>query len=37
LHLDIFAWNPSPKPGRPEGGEAMTIRALYAFLKERYR
>ena len=36
LHLDIFAWNPSSKPGRPEGGEAMTIRALYALLKERY-
>jgi leucyl aminopeptidase len=36
MHLDIFAWNPSPKPGRPEGGEAMTVRALYALLKERY-
>jgi len=37
LHFDLFAWNPSSKPGRPEGGEAQTIRALYAFLKERYR
>jgi leucyl aminopeptidase len=37
LHLDIFAWNPAAKPGRPEGGEAMTVRALYALLKERYR
>ena len=36
LHLDIFAWNPAAKPGRPEGGEAMTVRALYALLKERY-
>lgn len=36
LHLDIFAWNPALKPGRPEGGEAMTVRALYALLKERY-
>lgn len=36
LHLDIFAWNASAKPGKPEGGEAMTIRALYALLKERY-
>jgi leucyl aminopeptidase len=36
LHLDLFAWNPSTKPGRPEGGEAQTIRALYALLKERY-
>ncbi len=37
MHLDIFAWNPSAKPGRPEGGEAMTVRALYALLKERYK
>lgn len=37
MHLDLFAWNPSAKPGRPEGGEAQTIRALYALIKERYR
>jgi leucyl aminopeptidase len=37
LHLDLFAWNASAKPGRPEGGEAQTIRALYALLTERYR
>jgi leucyl aminopeptidase len=37
LHLDLFAWNPSTKPGRPEGGEAQTIRALMALLTERYR
>jgi leucyl aminopeptidase len=35
LHFDLFAWNPSAKPARPEGGEAQTIRALYALLKER--
>ena len=23
-HIDIFAWNPSTKPGRPEGGEVQT-------------
>jgi leucyl aminopeptidase len=33
LHGDIFAWNPSAKPGKPEGGEAQAIRALYALLK----
>ena len=32
LHADIFAWNPSAKPGKPEGGEAQAIRALYAHL-----
>lgn len=37
LHFDLFAWNPSARPGRPEGGEAQTIRALFALLSERYR
>jgi leucyl aminopeptidase len=36
-HFDLFAWNPSARPGRPEGGEAMTIRAIYRMLAERYR
>jgi leucyl aminopeptidase len=36
VHLDIFAWNASSKPGRPEGGELMTARALYALLCARY-
>ncbi len=36
LHLDLFAWTPSAKPGRPEGGECMTARALYALLMQRY-
>jgi leucyl aminopeptidase len=36
LHLDIFAWNASSRPGRPEGGECMTARALYALLGKRY-
>lgn len=36
LHLDIFAWNPAASPGRPEGGEAQSVRALFALLKNRY-
>jgi leucyl aminopeptidase len=36
IHADIYAWNPSAKPGRPEGGEAQAIRALYALIAERY-
>jgi leucyl aminopeptidase len=36
LHADIYGWNPSTEPGRPEGGEAQAIRAMYALLKERY-
>jgi leucyl aminopeptidase len=35
-HLDVFAWNPSAKPGRPEGGEVQGSRALAALLQERY-
>ncbi len=36
LHFDISAWNASAKPARPEGGELMTARALFAVLKARY-
>lgn len=36
LHIDMMAWNQGSKPGRPQGGEAMAIRALYALIKERY-
>jgi leucyl aminopeptidase len=32
LHADIFAWNPVTQPGRPEGGEAQAVRALYRML-----
>jgi leucyl aminopeptidase len=35
-HLDILAWNTSAKPGRPEGGEAMGLRALYAHIRKRF-
>ncbi len=34
LHLDIMAWNGRARPGRPEGGEAVGIRALYALIAE---
>jgi leucyl aminopeptidase len=36
LHFDIYAWTPSAKPGRPEGGECQAARALYALLTQRY-
>ncbi len=35
-HLDTFAWRPSSKLGRPKGGEALGLRAVYAALKSRY-
>ncbi len=36
IHFDLFAWNPYGRPGRPEGAEAQTIRAVYALLASRY-
>ncbi|PKP87615.1 MAG: aminopeptidase, partial [Alphaproteobacteria bacterium HGW-Alphaproteobacteria-16] len=35
-HLDLFAWRPAAKPGRPKGGDAMGLRAVWAMLKGRY-
>ncbi len=36
VHVDLFAWNPKDRPGRPVGAEAHAVRALYAMLVERY-
>lgn len=36
VHADIYAWNPSSRPGRPEGGEAQAMRALFALIAARY-
>jgi leucyl aminopeptidase len=35
-HLDTYAWRGSAKPGRPKGGEALGLRAVYRYLTERY-
>ncbi len=35
-HLDIYAWNDSSRAGRPEGGEAMGMRAAAAAIAERF-
>ncbi|MGE0734643.1 MAG: M17 family metallopeptidase [Alphaproteobacteria bacterium] len=35
-HFDLYAWNAKSRPGRPEGGEAMVIRAAFALLRRRY-
>ena len=34
-HIDVMAWNLSSRPGRPKGGEAMGLRALFAFIEAR--
>ncbi len=36
LHCDIYAWNQTSRPGRPEGAECQAARALYALLTARY-
>ncbi len=36
-HLDVYAWTDHPRPGKPAGGEAHAIRALYQALRRRYR
>jgi leucyl aminopeptidase len=33
-HLDMYAWNDTNRPGRPEGGEAQCARALHAMIAE---
>jgi len=37
VHFDVMAWNLSSRPGRPEGGEAMGLRATYALIEELAR
>ncbi|MEB3313259.1 MAG: leucyl aminopeptidase family protein [Cyanobacteriota bacterium] len=36
VHLDLMAWNLRNLPGRPEGGEAMAMRAVFELIKERF-
>jgi leucyl aminopeptidase len=35
-HIDTFAWNATSRPGRPEGGEALGLRAAYAMIAARF-
>ena len=32
-HIDVYAWNDATRPGRPEGGEAQTLRAVFAAIE----
>ncbi len=36
VHFDIYGWTPTAKPGRPQGGAAQGILALYKVLEDRY-
>ncbi len=37
LHLDLYAWNDGTRLGRPEGGEAQTLRAAYGMILHLFR
>jgi len=37
VHIDTGAYNSSTRDGRPEGGEAIGLRALWRFLVKRYQ
>jgi leucyl aminopeptidase len=36
-HIDTYAWNAKTRPGRPEGGEALGLRALLALVERRFQ
>jgi len=36
VHVDLMASNTSSRPGRPEGGEATGLRALYGYIRDRF-
>jgi leucyl aminopeptidase len=36
LHIDLMAWNDRDKPGKPQGGEAQAMRAVYALIAEQF-
>ena len=36
VHFDVFAWTPSARPGRPEGGEVQAARLVAALVAERF-
>ncbi|HQT38061.1 MAG TPA: leucyl aminopeptidase family protein, partial [Acidocella sp.] len=32
-HIDVYSWNDQTRPGRPEGGEAQSLRALFSAIE----
>lgn len=36
-HLDIMGWNQIDRPGRPAGGEAQGLRAVFELVERRFR
>jgi leucyl aminopeptidase len=36
IHIDVFSWNPKARPGRPDGGEAQSLRACFEMLRNKF-
>jgi len=36
VHLDLYGWNDTDRPGRPRGGDAMAMRALFDVIRRRF-
>ena len=36
MHFDLYAWRTISEPGRPKGGEAQCIRALFSMIQTQY-
>lgn len=36
LHYDVYSWNDADRPGRPAGGEAQGLRAVFDMLRARF-
>ncbi|TDI67560.1 MAG: leucyl aminopeptidase family protein [Alphaproteobacteria bacterium] len=36
IHVDFMGWNETERPGRPEGGEAQGMRALFALIEKEF-
>jgi leucyl aminopeptidase len=34
LHVDLYAWNPKERPGRPVGAEAQCVRSVYRLVRK---
>jgi leucyl aminopeptidase len=35
-HLDTYSWRDQAKPGRPKGGDALGLRAVFGLLQRLY-
>ena len=36
LHVDLYGWSPKPRPGRPEGAEPQSMRAVYRLIQQEF-